>query len=276
MLVHYVAERKKLLYDSARDDLATTIKSCIPVVLKHKLKDNKSDLLTVGMMYGGQVTEAVATHQSLTHTMSMRRLNGERPLSAGSRGFMDVSAHYINHDHPLQQHLPPQMGRLEALRMNAVYQLVKAFVAREQKERRDIELDYWTSRTLISEFYECESRAAITLNEDKDRNRIASAEVGHYLLSRKKEQVGARNSVLETAVRSLKAERDKLREFVLVSSRKEADDVTAQQPIQRSAVEAMIAELPQSPSNSNVDSEVARLLLKERRKKRTEYFTEYL
>lgn len=273
-LVHYVAELKRAMYDSARQELSDAIMADIPLQLKQRLKGNTSDLLTVEMMYGGQISESVATHKSLTHTMSMRRL--ERPGSAASsRGFMDVSAHYMSFDSPScdgGEHL----GRLDALRGNATMQQIKSLVSRERAERHAIDSSFWLLRRHIGESLEDEERAALLMEQHKLWNRILSAEVGEFLQCKKREQVNARLVVQHQATALLKSEKDALLDYVLASGRAETQAVAQERVCQQQAVDAMLSELPMEPSNSSVDAEVARLLLKERRKKKEDLFPDIL
>jgi hypothetical protein len=265
------------MFDTARDDLSAAIKGSIPLELKNRL--GKNDLLTSGLTFVGQVSEQVSTHKSLTSTMSMRRMkksDKERPGSAGSGGaFMDVAAHYMSNDPDINLD-QERIGRLDALRMNAILQQMKSLSQREKMDRRSRENAMWTGRTAIAEGLEEDTRAEILRDEEKMYSRLSGTEVGEFLVRKKREQVASRTSVIQRAAESLRQEREQLREVVLRRTAQERKETTVAQSRFDEVFQACLAELPMTPSATNIDAEVARLILRDRRSGRPEYFQDLL
>lgn len=274
-LVQFVASQKKICYDGAREELGDALKASIPMEMRESLL-RKSDVQVGGITKVGQVSEQVSTHLSLTSKMSMRRLQQQNRQRSDSfvadDPFMTVSPHYICEDADVDE---PALGRLEAYMGNAMLQALRLVRGGEVDHRARIEKLHVRSIMGALEDLEVELRAILSQAQTKEWNKLCGREVADYLASRRREQTSSRNSTIAKGAERLKAEKEAVRRDMLAALAREGVESEAWVAEAERLFEECYEELPTGPNYSQIDAEVARLILRERRQK-VEYFPDVL
>jgi hypothetical protein len=275
-LVQYVAALKKGMYDDAREEISQEIKKQVPRCLMSQLQLRSSGgERRVSILYGGQLNEHVTSHETLTRQQSIKRaqrndMQGDENAPFLNSVYMhDHDPHVADEEPHLEGH---DRGKLNAIVVNTLFQQARSMLQRESTDRRTLEKQFGNSMLDVVFDWEEECRFGVLFEETRAWKRLEADEVGHYLLKKRQSQDNARAATIRRATEELKSEKDALREEVLKSAISTREEVAAGRVAHLETLEGLISELPLQPNASNIDAEVARLVLQQRRQEVPEFF----
>lgn len=273
-LVQYVAVLKKVMFDDAREEMSEAVKQHVPLELKSQIRMHSESVNGVGILYGGHVSEPVAAHETLTRHRSMRRVQRDGTNEEHAPFLNSVYMHDQDCDGDQKIILDEQTngGKLGALVANSVFQQARVLLNKERAERLALEELYCRKQLNVVDELEEEARFEILYSEGRCRNRMESDEVGQFLQRKRQSLDSARAATILRAADALKGEKDSLRDETLRHAIAIRQEVATERATHLEVLETMIRELPLQPNASNIDAEVARLVLRARREDPPNYF----